>query len=180
MTITIQVQRIQPLQRSKVKLSWGGTRPAVGRQRVPFSDATPAEIREVLLPDELPEFKRQYRRALEVAAETFSLDELGKNTAVRRRIAWMTDSDPEAHRRMLHNVEHALRTGQSPLGSVPWNELKARLGLEVAYEIEVYPDAGERIDALPPEVRSALAEAMIVLTLLPWSGVAYSDDKRMG
>lgn len=97
--------------------------------RVPFSDATPAEIREVLLPEELPEFERQYRRALEVAAETFSLDELGKTLRSWRRIAWMTDSDPEAHRRMLHNVERTLRTGQSPPGSVPWNELKARLSL---------------------------------------------------
>lgn len=97
--------------------------------RVPFSDATPAEIREVLLPEELPEFERQYRRALEVAAETFSLDELAKTLRSWRRIAWMTDSDPEAHRRMLHNVERTLRTGQSPPGSVPWNELKARLGL---------------------------------------------------
>ncbi len=50
----------------------------------------------------------------------------------------------------------------------------------MAYELEVYPDAGEQIDALPPEVRSALAEAMIVLTLVPWNGVAYSDDKPDG
>jgi len=44
--------------------------------KVPFADASPAEIREVLLPEELPEFERQYREALRVAAETYRLDKL--------------------------------------------------------------------------------------------------------
>lgn len=50
----------------------------------------------------------------------------------------------------------------------------------MAYELEVYPDAEEQIDALPPEVRSALGGAMTVLALVPWNGRPYNDDMPDG
>jgi hypothetical protein len=50
----------------------------------------------------------------------------------------------------------------------------------VAYELEVYPDAEEQIDALPPEVRAALGRAMTVLALVPWNGLPYNDDMPDG
>lgn len=43
---------------------------------VPFADATPAQIREELLPEELPRFEREYSEALRVAAEQYRLDKL--------------------------------------------------------------------------------------------------------
>lgn len=97
--------------------------------KIPFSDASPAQIRAALLPEEQPRFEEQYREALQVAAETFSLYKLNATLECWRRIAWMTHSDPEVHRRMLANVERTLRTGEPPPGSVPWSELKERLGL---------------------------------------------------
>lgn len=50
----------------------------------------------------------------------------------------------------------------------------------MAYELEVYPDAEEQIDALPPEVRAALGRAMTVLALVPWNGLPYNDDMPDG
>lgn len=50
----------------------------------------------------------------------------------------------------------------------------------MAYELEVYPEAEEQIDALPPEVRSALDGAMTVLALVPWNGRPYNDDMPDG
>jgi hypothetical protein len=44
------------------------------------------------------------------------------------RIAWLTQQQgPEAYRRMLDQVEHALRTGEAPLSSVSAQEVKALL-----------------------------------------------------
>lgn len=105
---------------------WGMTAVAV---KPPFANASPAEIRAALLPEERPNFDREYRRALEVAGETLTLDELHNTVECWRRIAWSTQADPEAHRRTLANAEHTLRTGELPAGSVPWSQLKAALGL---------------------------------------------------
>lgn len=45
---------------------------------IPFATASPAEIREAILPEDVPDFDRQYRHALNVAAQTYRLDELEK------------------------------------------------------------------------------------------------------
>jgi hypothetical protein len=95
----------------------------------PFAEATPAEIRAALLPEEQPIFDREYGNALDVARSSLLLHELNNTLEVWRRIAWTTQEDPAAHRRMLDQVEHAVRTGEKPPGTVPWTELKARLGL---------------------------------------------------
>lgn len=95
----------------------------------PFAEASPAEIRAALLPEERPIFDGEYEHALDVARSSRLLDELNRTLDAWRRIAWMTQTDPVAHRRMLAQVEHTLRTGETPPGTVPWSELKARLGL---------------------------------------------------
>jgi hypothetical protein len=101
---------------------------ASARQQ-PFAEATPAKIRAALLPEEQPIFDREYGNALDAARSSLRLDELNETLETWRRIAWMTQADPAAHRRMLAQVEHALRTGETPPGTAPWTELKARLGL---------------------------------------------------
>jgi hypothetical protein len=81
--------------------------------KVPFADASPAEIREVLIEEELPQFEADYTAALREAAETYSLDTLNRTMEYWRRIAWMTTAKgPEAHRRMLAQAEHLQRTGK--------------------------------------------------------------------
>jgi hypothetical protein len=91
--------------------------------------ASPAQIRAALLPEEQPEFDRQYQRALDIARETLSLNQLHAMLEHWRRIAVMTQADPVVHRQMLRAAEHTLRTGEVPAGSVSWSQLKAELGL---------------------------------------------------
>jgi hypothetical protein len=95
----------------------------------PRPDTSPQAIRAALLPEAVGEFDRDYRRALDIARETLSLDELHKTLEAWHRIAWSTQAGSEGHRRMLADAEQALRTGEPPSGSVPWRSLKAELGL---------------------------------------------------
>ena len=78
----------------------------------------------MLLAAELAQFEEQYRHALRVAAETFSLDKLNATMECWRRIAWMTHSDPKAHRRMLDKARRILAGEQFP--SVSAQEMRAR------------------------------------------------------
>lgn len=94
----------------------------------PFANASPAEIRAALLPEERPDFDREYRLALEVAAELLTLDELHETLECWRRVAWMTQSDPAAHRRMLRTAAERLTGEEIPAGE-PLAHTKARLGL---------------------------------------------------
>lgn len=95
--------------------------------KVPFSDASPAEFREVLLPEELPRFEEQYREALRVAAETYSLDALDRTLEDWRRIAWMTHSDPEAHRLMLARADYTLATRKRAPAAASASEVRELL-----------------------------------------------------
>lgn len=98
------------------------------RTKPPFLNASPAEIRAALLPEEQPDFDRDYQHALTVAAESLDLDELHATLEAWRRIAWSTQADPEAHRRMLRTAAARL-TGAEPPPDEPLRETKARLGL---------------------------------------------------
>lgn len=101
-----------------------------GRQR-PFADATPAQVRAALLADEVEVFDREWRAALSEAAETHDLTGVFETLDSWRLIAWSTQADPAAHRRMLRTAEKAL--AGEPVPTVPAGEIKAlireRLGL---------------------------------------------------
>ncbi|MGH4025590.1 MAG: DUF6247 family protein [Pseudonocardiaceae bacterium] len=90
--------------------------------KVPFADASPAEIREVLIEEELPLFEEEYAAALHEAGETYRLDKLERVLECWRRIAWMTTAKgPEAHRRMLAQAEHLQRTGNPLPGTATYS-----------------------------------------------------------
>jgi len=94
----------------------------------PFADASPAEVRAALLAEEQPVFDVEYRRALGVAAELLTLDELHATLACWRRVAWMTDRDPVGHRRMLRAAAERL-SGEPIPSDESLERTKARLGL---------------------------------------------------
>jgi hypothetical protein len=96
--------------------------------RPPFADASPAEVRAALLPEEQPDFDREYQHALEVAAATLRLDELEATLRTWRRVAWSTSADPAGHRRMLRTAAGRL-SGQPIPAAEPLTATKARLGL---------------------------------------------------
>ncbi|MGI9000143.1 MAG: DUF6247 family protein [Pseudonocardia sp.] len=81
-------------------------------------DATPAAIRDALIDEERVEFERAYQDAIAEAAQTLDLTRVLDVLRNYHRIAWLTQRQgPEAHRRMLDHVEHALRTGKAPPGA---------------------------------------------------------------
>lgn len=91
-------------------------------------DTTPTAIRDALIDEERAEFERAYQEAIAEAAHTLDLTRVLDVLRNYYRIAWLTQRQgPEAHRRMLDHVEHALRTGEAPPGSVSAEEVKALL-----------------------------------------------------
>lgn len=94
--------------------------------RPPFATAAPAEIRAALIPEERPRFDDEYRRALEVAAETFSLEELEATLTSWRRIAWMC-TDPDRYRQMWRRAAMSY-TGEDLPVEEPLLVTKSRLG----------------------------------------------------
>ncbi len=71
---------------------------------------------------------RAYQEAIAEPAQTLDLTRVLDVLRNYHRIAWLTQRQgPEAHRRMLDQVEHALRTGEAPPGSVSAQEVKALL-----------------------------------------------------
>lgn len=98
--------------------------------KAPFADASPAQIREAILPEDRPEFDRQWRDALNAAADALSLDEVHATLESWRRVAWLvTAHGPEGYRRMMATAEQTLRTRQSLPGAASWEQVKARFGL---------------------------------------------------
>lgn len=86
----------------------------------------PKEVRAALLPEEVGDFDREYRRVMNEARE--SLDVVPVNDCLDRwwRVA-MSSRDPEAHRHMLDVAARAERG--EPISTVSWSELKSQLGL---------------------------------------------------
>lgn len=90
---------------------------------------SPREVRAALLPEEVSAFDAAYQQALREASETLSLEALQSTLASWRRIARMTQADPDGHRRMLQQVERTRRTGELPEGAVTWEQFRTELGV---------------------------------------------------
>jgi hypothetical protein len=90
---------------------------------------SPEAIRAALLPEQVGEFATAFDAALTAARQTLHLDQLRHVLRMWRRMALMTEQDPDDHRQMLTTAAEIQRTGRSRPGSVPWSELKAELGL---------------------------------------------------
>lgn len=91
---------------------------------------SPKAIRAALLSEERGDFDQAYKRALQEAAETLSIEGLHSTLAQWTLIARQTQADPTAHRRMLQQASQTLRTGEAPAGALEWADLKAQLGLK--------------------------------------------------
>jgi hypothetical protein len=95
-----------------------------------FRDASPREIRAALIPEEQPDFDRQWRSTMAETTETLELGQMHSFLESWRRRATITTSlGHSGYRRMLTQAENTLRTGEPSPGSVPWSQLKVELGL---------------------------------------------------
>lgn len=93
-------------------------------------DATPAQIRDALIPEDVTEFDHQWHQVMDQAIEKLDLSEVPKVLEAWRRIAWLTVArGPHGYRQTMVSAEQRLRTGERGAGSVPWHQLQAELGL---------------------------------------------------
>lgn len=86
----------------------------------------PRAIRAALLPEEVGDFDREFRREMATATEALDLSGVVAMLARWQRVA-LSSQDPQAHRRMREHAAILATGGQVPM--VPWEDTKARLGL---------------------------------------------------
>jgi Family of unknown function (DUF6247) len=99
--------------------------------RVPYATASPAELREAILPEDVPSFDEQYRAALNAAAETLRLDELEKFLAQWRRIAWSANAKGhDTWRALLAEAERRRATASRE--GVSMEEMEQRIAARLA------------------------------------------------
>lgn len=91
--------------------------------------SSPAAIRAALLPEQVGEFDAAFDAALTASRETLRLDQLRHVLQVWRRVALLTEEDPDRYRQMLVSATKIMRTQRSRPGSVSWTELRAELGI---------------------------------------------------
>jgi Family of unknown function (DUF6247) len=82
----------------------------------PFAGASPAELREAILPESREEFDAQYNAALETARTALRLDGLDDFLEGWRRMAWL-QSDPDRYRRMMATAAYVGEHGEPPPGT---------------------------------------------------------------
>lgn len=101
---------------------------SAGAGRPPFVDASPAQVRAALVPEDVAEFDRQWRAVMATATETLDLTGVHQTLETWRRVAWLTTTHgPEGYRRLLTTAEQRARTGERAPGAVPWRQLHAEL-----------------------------------------------------
>ena len=93
------------------------------------ADASPAEVRAALIPEEAAEFDQQWREVMARATETLDLSEVLETLESWRRVARLTAAaGANAHRAMYRQAAAKL-TGDDTLEDEPLARTKARLGL---------------------------------------------------
>lgn len=103
--------------------------PRRGHGAPSFAEASPAEVRAALIPEEAAEFDRQWREVMARATESLDLSEVLATLDSWRRVARLTAaSGAEAHRAMYRRAAARLTGEDVPAGeALP--QTKARLGL---------------------------------------------------
>ncbi|HEU0127257.1 MAG TPA: DUF6247 family protein [Pseudonocardiaceae bacterium] len=87
--------------------------------KVPYADASPAELREAILPEERDQFDASFRRALDQVAQTLTLDALDSFLQHWRRVAWAQNAHGhDSWRALLAEVECRLAGGAPPRDGV--------------------------------------------------------------
>ncbi|MDN5918121.1 MAG: DUF6247 family protein [Pseudonocardia sp.] len=99
----------------------------VGR---PFADATPAEIRAALTPEDAVSSDRHWRALMQRATERLDLTEVHEALEAWRQTAMVTSATGvEGYRRLVRTAEERLRTGERAPGAVPWRQVMAERGM---------------------------------------------------
>ncbi|MGH3916963.1 MAG: DUF6247 family protein [Pseudonocardiaceae bacterium] len=103
--------------------------PRPGRGGPSFGDASPAEVRAALIPEEAAEFDQQWCAVMARATETLDLSEVLETLESWRRVARLTTATgAEGHRAMYRRAAAHL-VGENVPADEPLLRIKARLGL---------------------------------------------------
>ena len=98
--------------------------------RLPFADASPAQVRAALTSDDAADFDKQWQEVMARATRELDLREVLDTLDTWRRVAWVTTAvGSERYRATLASAEQRTRTGERHPDAVPWSQLKAELGL---------------------------------------------------
>jgi hypothetical protein len=90
--------------------------PEPSRTRPPFADASPAEVRTALIPEEAAEFDRQWRDVMARATQQLDLSEVLETLESWRRVAWLTITNgPEG----TAGCGRASTSGYGPASGIP-------------------------------------------------------------
>jgi Family of unknown function (DUF6247) len=100
---------------------------------VPFADATPAQVRAALAPEDIPLFDAAWQACMAQATWDLDLAAVFETLTVWRRTARTTTAlGVDGYRRMLARAERTLATGQLPAGTVPVADVQARIAARLA------------------------------------------------
>jgi len=100
------------------------------RQRPPFAEASPAQVRAALTAADAAAFDRQWRDVMAKATRELDLTEVLDILEAWRRVAWVTTATgADRYHTIMQAAERRRRTGERPPGAVSWSQLKADLGL---------------------------------------------------
>lgn len=92
-----------------------GAAMAATAMKIPYADASPAELREAILPEDRDQFDESYRRVLAVMGQTLSLEPLEEFLEHWRRIARSANHHGHDHwRGVLAEAERRLAGGAPP------------------------------------------------------------------
>jgi hypothetical protein len=95
-----------------------------------FGDATPAQIRAALTPEDAESFDRHWRMVMQRATERLDLTEVHETLDAWRKTAMVTNAHGvDGYRSIVRRAEDRLRTGERGEGAVPWRQIAAELGL---------------------------------------------------
>ena len=94
-----------------------------------FADASPAEVRAALVPEEAAEFDRQWREVMARATDTLDLSEVLETLESWRRVARLTAAAGAAAHRGMYRRAAARLTGEDVPADEPLPRTKARLSL---------------------------------------------------
>jgi hypothetical protein len=91
-------------------------------------DASPAEIRAGLIPEEQADFDRDWQEACDQAVATLNLAELRTTLeSYRRHAILVRHLGADGYRQMLVDAEERLRSGEPAPGSVSLDRVKAMI-----------------------------------------------------
>jgi hypothetical protein len=103
--------------------------PRDGRNGASFADASPAEVRAALIPEEAEQFDRQWRQVMAEATESLDLTKVFETLESWRRVARLTAAaGAQAHREMYLRAAEKL-SGERIPADTPLAEVKEKLGL---------------------------------------------------